>query len=158
MVITTLIFIVFFLYNSFLDIKYIDAYNNSPKNVYWSSAIYKLIDYTEKNPNKFVSIDWGIHNQLVTFGGKKDKFLELSYWLNDSNYSEKDAEKWFKNEFFNPSNNYAFILHTDNNTFFSLAKKRFFYLAYIDGVRLKLEKEIIDNERQSIFEIYSLEK
>jgi hypothetical protein len=100
---------IIFSYNLFIDTKYIEAYSHPPKNIYWSPAIYDLIQYTQKSKYKFVSVDWGTHNQLVTFYGAPGKYVELAFWLN-RNLNDKDRN-WLKETFLNPDNNYLFIMY-----------------------------------------------
>jgi 4-amino-4-deoxy-L-arabinose transferase-like glycosyltransferase len=140
------------LYFILANIKCLKAYDKEPSNFYWSTAIYDLIEYTKKNDCNYFSVDWGIHNQLLTFDYKPEKYIEYSYWLE----GRKFGVDWYNTGYFRKDKNYLFILHPEDKTKFKSAYDNFFKIQDF-GVKIELVKEIKDKNGSIIFQIYKLE-
>jgi dolichyl-phosphate-mannose-protein mannosyltransferase len=139
-----------------IDYKYIQAYKEPTKNIYWSMKIYDLIKYTRNDPHRFASIDWAIHTQLTTFTCLRDKYKELSYAFRDMTFTE-DNKRWLVSEYLDPRKNYYFIAHSEVNTYFHKARNNLFTLADENNIQMKLIKTISDEDGKVIFEIYAPE-
>jgi 4-amino-4-deoxy-L-arabinose transferase-like glycosyltransferase len=76
---TLLVFsvIIIIAYNIGTNILYITSYSKPVKNIFWSSKIYDLINYTKKMNVKFVCVDWGIYSQLVAHDPKMGKYQQI---------------------------------------------------------------------------------
>jgi hypothetical protein len=141
-------------YQIFIDVRYIDAYGKPAKNIFWSNSIYNLIDYTQSNPHKFASVDWGMHTQLITFSGQRDKYVEISFVLNDDKTFKEDKQ-WLFDAFLNPIQNYCFIVHPDDEGLFPNAKRNLFNLAEEYDISLGMTKIFSDENGKVIYEIYT---
>jgi hypothetical protein len=152
-----------FSYNVFIYTQYIKSYGH-PENPLFSNAIYDLIRYTKGSKNPFISVDWGTHAQLLAFHeGIPGKYIEIVYWLNDLN--EKNVSDELLNiycnnlaKYFNPDNNYFFILHPIDKTVFIKARQNLFDAVLKYNVKLNLFRKITDSRGQVIFEIYNVIK
>ena len=65
---------------------YFDNIDKNDRIAYraWSTNIYDLIHCTQKMNGKFISADWGVVNQLVTFDPLKYKYYEMWGFFNRS--------------------------------------------------------------------------
>jgi hypothetical protein len=187
----SLIMATFIVYQVYMNSIYLNFYGKPEKSVLWSSVNNDLLAYTMKQPYTFVSADWGIHNQLITFSSRADKYIEACYWLNrGTSFGDKyyyatallnnrlfqiiqntnkipmksyallsengfAAQKtWLSTIALDPEKRYAFILHSEESTYFRDARLNLFQQASKTGITLKLEKTFIDGNGKIIFEIY----
>ena len=119
----------------------------------WSKKIDDLQAYTQTMPNRFVSMDWGFHNQLLTLGGRSGKYYELTFLFNEP---LKPADvQWLKSDLMNPNSDCFFILHNENDTLFTAARRRFFETADELGFQPELIKTF-DEAEKPLYEIYQL--
>jgi len=149
---------IIFSYNIFIYTKYIKSYDH-PQNPFYSNAIYDLIQYTKESKDSFVSVDWGTHAQLLAFNGVPGKYVQLAFWLNDlndTNFREQDLNLLLT--YLTPDNNYYFIMHPVNTTFFIKARQNIFAAAARYKMNLNLQREITDNGGRVIYEIYNVKK
>ncbi len=142
-------------YQLFTYTKYIRAYDIVMKNPQWSKAIYELIGYTKQTKDRFVSVDWGTHNQLLVFNGVKGRFFDEWVWfikdplpqneldrLLDSYYGQKDV---------------VFITYTAKKSNFSRTRNMFFKICDEYGYRPYLTR-IIKDDGETVFELYKTRK
>lgn len=141
-------------YHLWLFGQYLQAFERPPRNIYWSTAIYELIDYAAATDKKFVSIDWGTHTQLLAFSKNPQKFKNESFNLNRSPLPSTAREQ-FTEVYLQSPNEYLFILHPSRFTLFKASRQNFFDLIAEQGLTARLVKTIDDNPR-AIFEIYEL--
>lgn len=154
-IIYSLILVTILTYQTWMYSNYIAAYHKPPKNITWSSQIYPLIDYTKQTESQFVSIDWGIHNQLIVFTQIRGKYSELAFFLSDPQLS-KPQKTWLYEEFFNQKGKYQFITRTEEGTSFTKSRKVFFDIVEEYSVELKKVKEFKDSDGRIVFEVYSI--
>lgn len=102
MVLYIFLFILFILNERILFLLHKDEIPNR----YWSRYNYDLINYVTGSDEKFISVDWGINNQIMAFS-KKDQIL-LDYWsFFCSSGLDKATINWLDNNFLsNTSYNY----------------------------------------------------
>ena len=144
----------FVTYNLVINATYIGAYKEPVKNVYWSPAIYELIDYTGDQDHKYVSIDWGTHTQLLTFSEDPDKYLNESFRLNQHELT--GTAYWsFATEYLYNADEYRFILHRESKSLFPNARTNFFAVVEGVGLAANLEHTITEDGRV-VFEIYNV--
>ncbi len=148
--------IVAVMYHLWLFGQYLEAFDRPPRNIYWSTAIYELIDYTAASEKKIVSIDWGTHTQLLSFSKDPDKFKNESFNLNRSPLPSPARQQFTENYLREPEQ-YLFVLHPSRFTLFKSARKNFFELAADAGLNARLV-DTIDDSPRVIFEIYHLER
>jgi hypothetical protein len=65
------------IYASILNGIYFNLYDDPRISYPWSKQIYSLISYAKNSDSRFVSVDWGIHNQLQAFDHKKGKYFDM---------------------------------------------------------------------------------
>lgn len=138
-------------YNLFTYGQYIKAYNEPTKNIFWSTAIYDLIDYTSESQEKFVSIDWGTHTQLLVFSQDPEKFKNESFRLNTSKLTESASQRFI--DIYLSDEEYLFVLHNESKSLFPDARQNFFNLVDRSGKSAELINEIKDGN-QTIIEVY----
>ena len=148
-------------YNIFINLKYVEAYDHPAKNTNWSAEINNLISYTKERDEKFVILDWGIHNQLITFTKTKDKYYEVFWYLfnraNMSPLNEADnvkSKEWLYEHFIKDTDN-RFILHGSETTNFPDPRKNFFDTVSEHNMKAVKIKEFNEADRV-IFEIYGI--
>jgi hypothetical protein len=134
---------------------YISNYNKPYQNNSWSKRIDDLFSYSQSVPNRFVSVDWGFHNQFLILYGKSGKYYEYAFPLQFSenpNLAEKPAL-----DYFNPDNDYLFVLHSEDSTGLKLARKNFFAVLSKLNLQADLTKTFDENDK-TLIEIYKLKR
>jgi len=136
---------------------YLQQYGSPTKNVYWSPAIYELIELTRDEAYTYVSLDWGTHTQLLGLSQDPGRFKNASFSMNRSPLPT-DARERFEQDFLQgqalggrPA---RFILHAANHTLFPAARKNFFEL--VGGMGAVQPVAIINNGSEPLFEVYQL--
>jgi len=137
----------------FTYLTYISNYEKPYDNIMWSKKIDELQTFTQINSNRFVSLDWGFHTQLLTLGGKPDKFYNLAFLLNEPLTS--DQKQRLQSDLMNPEANCFFIMHSEETTLFKSARSRFFETAEQFGLQAELIKTF-DEAGRPLYEIYQL--
>ncbi len=142
-------------YNLWMSNNYIKIYDQPLYQIFWSAEIYNLIDYTQAEANQFVSIDWGTHNQLISFTQERDKYFNESFKLNNKKLKQ-DAKDAFFAKYLDSSDNFLFILHPKETTLFPVARQNFFDILAEKKLDATKEREFTDGQKV-IYEIYSVE-
>ncbi len=142
-------------YSCFGIARLIALYDSKPSNINWSKAIYQLIAYTKSQNKRFVSVDWGVHTQLLAFDYQKDKYF--NYWpsFNEKPLTEVNA-RFLTNTFFK-ENNVLFLTHSKTAVVFPQTRINLFDIAHKYGYSLRLVKQFYDHE-EVIYELYIARK
>jgi len=151
--ILSLAFILFISYQAFIYYQYYISYDKPVKNVFWAKEINELINYTKDKPNKFISLDWGIHNQLITFTQLKNKYFEMTFTVKNQKMSVALRKDFMVNELLNPDNHYMIIMHTEQDALFKDHRRALFKYAQEYQKPLTKIKSINDENGRIIFEI-----
>jgi hypothetical protein len=132
------------------------AYDKPVKNIYWAKEIFDLIDYTKHKSNSFVSIDWGTHNQLITFTDIKGKYLELCYRLDEININDKQ-EKDKIVDIINPDNKRLYIMYSEKDITYDqlIVRWKLYKIADEAGIKFIKIKTITDSNGKPIFNIFT---
>ncbi len=138
-------------YNIGINLKYVSACNFPPKNHSWSAEIYNLINYAKERPEKFISLDWGTHTQLIAFTGAKNKFYELLWILNGAGDAES-RKILFENCMDGADN--LFIMHSPETSSFINPRNNFFETVKEHNLEAQKVKEFRESGGRVIFEIY----
>lgn len=131
--------------------EYIRAYQAPTANPEWSRKIGNVLAYTQSVPNRFVSADWGVHNQLRVLSGAPEKYVELAALLNRPLSAEQ--EEAFAAEYLRRENGYMFILHGPDLTFLRAARQQLFALAARHDRPLRRVQAVSEGGRV-LFEIF----
>jgi hypothetical protein len=137
--------------------KFYIACDKPVKNIYWAKELSDLIEYSKDKSNSFVSVNWGTHNQLITFTGKKGKYLELVYKLYKLKYNNLQ-DKMAVIDFINSDKDKLYILYPEIDYLRSelFVKKKLFMIAQEAGFKFKKLKTIFNDSNEPIYEIYAL--
>ncbi|MFH0830922.1 MAG: glycosyltransferase family 39 protein [Parcubacteria group bacterium] len=135
-----------------VDLHYVTALHQPTKNVYWSSAIYELYDYTRSVDQTIVSVDWGTHTQLLGLSQDANKYKNESFMLNRDPLPIERQQKF--NTYLSRYD-ILFVLHSSEHTLFSVARKNFFELVATTGHTLRAV-QTISNGSDPLFELYRL--
>lgn len=139
------------LYNFYIFKAQIGSYS-TPKSIYWSPAIYDLIRYAKKTDAQFVSVDWGMHNQLQAFDHKKGKYYDgWTIFIKDPN--DVKTKMFLLNSFYQSSKPTIFILNPAAYASFEQPRKTFFRIAKENNINLKKILEFQDNSK-TVYELY----
>lgn len=141
-------------YNISLLNQYISGSRGTLNNITWSPAIYKLIDYTKSKDAYFVSVDWGIHNQLLVFNPIKNKYTDRWLQLINKDFAEESIISLIKEKSDKPI---YFILHSQDKAVFPQAQTKFISISKKNKLALTQDSEIKD-KKSSIFVLYKLDK
>jgi len=139
-------------YQIYLESQYIEIYDKPVKNINWSSKIYDLIDYTKSDNRIYVSVDWGTHNQLISFTGLRNKYLEIAYGLYQVNIDE-DQRKWLIQEILNPEKNYVLIMYPQENSTLGMSQTNLKKIAQEASIRLQ-KIETFSEGGRVVYELY----
>ncbi len=72
----------------------------NPKNIAWTPEINRLIDYVSSTKQDYLTVDWGIHNQLQTMDKSNNNYKELLWVLNE-HQSQEELSAIFRHHFLN---------------------------------------------------------
>lgn len=134
-------------YQLFIYGLYLKAFNEQIINADWSPAIYTLVDFTKaKSASKFISVDWGIHTQLIALDPVKDKYFEI----HREDLAKK--EELFQSYFLGKPGAY-YISHTPEKETIYEVRKEFFELAKNKGYNI-VEVMPITDGYSAIFNLY----
>jgi hypothetical protein len=139
-------------YNVTTYARYVEAFDKPPLAIAWSAKIYELIAYTQAEPARFASLDWGIHNQLIVFTAQRGKYVDLTSQLNRVALGDSE-EREVAERYLDPVRDYEFIAHPVGRTVFPTARAQLFAIAARRGYHLSLHRVIADGG-QPVFEIY----
>lgn len=134
---------------------YISKYEQPYRNFMWSKKIDELYVFSQSVPNRFVSLDWGFHTQLLTLGHQPGKYYELAFPLNEPLTPEKRQQ--IGTDFLNPDDDYFFLLHNESDTLFKPARSRFFEIIEQAGLRAEMIKTF-DEADKPLYEVYRLRR
>jgi 4-amino-4-deoxy-L-arabinose transferase-like glycosyltransferase len=141
--------------NLYVNYRYIDAFKHDKVSVMWSNAIYTLVDYVKENKEKtYVSVDWGLHNQLLTLTNGTVPLKEFVWTFKDLNLKEenKRQDSWLIDECVCKPN-HVFLFHTDEFSSFLNAKKNFFHFLIKKNIRANLFLKL-GNREKYFYELY----
>jgi hypothetical protein len=135
--------------------KYYIACNKPVNNIYWAKEIIDLIEYTNGKSNSFVSVNWGTHNQLITFTGKKGKYFELVYGLYKLNINNFQKKMEIINFIYSDKNR-LYIMYPEIDFLRSeiMVRRKLFIIAQEAGIEFIKVKTILDESGEPIFEIF----
>lgn len=140
--------------------------NNEVKNLLFSTEIYKLHDYLEKNSNRvdlILSADWGFHNQLFSLTNNENRnnnlyidFWPFIFWVhrNQANVPIGDITKY--SEMLKKKKLFV-LLHPEGKESLPNTRKSLFNYLHNNTSTLKREKVFYDKYGSSIYEIYFIE-
>jgi hypothetical protein len=139
-----------------VDAKYIKAFNRDNTRAIWSTSIYDLASYIKENPDKeFISVDWGMHTQLLTLTNGKAKLSEQVWLFKDLNLKSEEEKMKVLRENMGKKGQVIFICHPDNETIFQVAKNNLLDLLRQNGVGYELVKTFVKRNRVC-FELYAI--
>lgn len=145
-----IVFIVF--YNVYIIKLHIQSYAN-PKSIHWSPAIYDLIRYTQNTDAQFISVDWGIHNQLQAFDHIKGKYYDVwTTFIKDPN--DRETKQFLVRDFYRSNKSTFFILNTETFASFQQPRKTLFRIAKENNISLIKTREFTHKGRV-IYELYT---
>ncbi len=97
---------VFFIYN---------LNNGRLLNKYWSRSVFSLVEHVKKSDSKFVSVDWGINNELIAFDHIKNKYYDYWPFFCTENLEPKTQE-WIRQTYLvNAEYRYVRVVSGDEN-------------------------------------------
>lgn len=134
---------------------YIAAYEKPYRNIMWSKKIDELYAYTQTVPNRFVSLDWGFHPQLLTLERNPGKYYDAAFIFVDP--IPPTQLRSLESDFMNPDSSYLFIMHDEANTHDKSARRRFFEVSEQLGLKPQLVKSF-DEAEKPLYEVYRLER
>lgn len=134
---------------------YISGYEKTYRNYMWSKKIDELQAFSQTVPNRFVSVDWGFHTQLLTLGQQPNKYYEIAFLLNEPLTPEQTQK--LESDFLNPDNEYLFLFRNEDATLFKNARRRFFEMIEQTGLQAELIKTF-DEDEKPLYEVYRLKQ
>lgn len=146
------------LYQGSIVKHYLNNLETRTKNIAWSDKIYELIEYTQKSNKSFVSLDWGLHNTLVVFDNKKDKYYEWCFILNEKYSKElKESDRLEVEAMFQRDSSAVYITHGLNDQVFPNLLEKTRKVAVENGFDLVREKTFMEGDKE-IYLLYTLKK
>jgi len=133
--------------------QYWAAYRQDWTSPVWSSDIYALIDYVKRHKGTtFVSIDWGLHTQLLTFTRSTVPLKEMVWSFKDLRWDDPQLVRWLIDEFLCRPD-YRFLAHSDAASVFLQAKRNFFDLAARHGLKVRRVDTV---GKRQLYEVYAV--
>ena len=134
--------------------QYTKLYGSTPSNKYWSTAIYKLVDYTKTKNSPIVSLDWGTQTVLIGFDHTPNKYYEVfgPISVNNAPQNSLDFQRYIATK---PGAYY--VTHPKNQEIFPEVTKDFFVLAKSHGYQ-QYKVATIKDDSTPVFEIYQLKQ
>lgn len=132
---------------------YFKLLGTPPKNIHWSEKIYDLIRFTKQNEGYYISMDWGIHNQLMAFNPNNKNFVEIfPIFTQDQSL---DTKKWLKETFFSKEITIYIITHPKEDQLNQAIFSNFLKFAQEMNLEI-LPYKIIGELNRDIFIIYKV--
>lgn len=125
-----------------------------PQNPMWSPKMTELAAYTKSSPGNFVTVDWGIVNQLILADDRPDKYTQLEFFMNGT-FSPAEADYFVQQYLRKPG--FLFVTHPPPVAAFPDAVARFFAVAAQNDLTLRKVK-VISDQRQVLFEVYDVQR
>jgi len=133
--------------------QYLAAYRQDRTSPVWSSDIYTLIDYVKRHKGTtFVSIDWGLHTQLLTFTRGNVPLKEMVWSFKDLRWDDLQLVRWLIDAFLCQPD-YRFLAHSDAASVFPEAKRNFFDLAARHGLEVRRVDTV---GKRQLYEVYAV--
>lgn len=129
---------------------YLDMYQKPISHPAWSNRIDEVIEYTKLHKNTYVSIDWGIHNQLRVMNQHATLY---DHWGLLNNPLNIEQEKYYVNEFLEPGKKVIFITHGSKFISFPSATIQLQRLAEKHSIQIVKIKDIREGN-DVLFEFY----
>ncbi len=156
-IILPIIAVFYFSYNLRINSKFWNKLHNECSEWKFEPKINDLIAFTKsRNETKIYSLGWGIHNQLLAFDVKSNKYLEFicrNYKINFENTVRSNPDMF---------NNYDTILLEEyvlgGSPEGSIHLHAMEKLAAKNDLELKLIKTIKDHCQRTLYTIYKLHK
>jgi hypothetical protein len=147
---------IFGFYQLTLYRAYIAAYDQPASNITWSPAIYKLIDFTKSHPNdRFVSMSWGTHVQLIAFDHAKGKYSEL---MGPLQIDDPATSKQIYEQYLAPSTRTYFIAFAGSQAGFPSSRDQLLTLAGRYNYKVTSVTSIGDGHGNEVFDLYTFGK
>jgi 4-amino-4-deoxy-L-arabinose transferase-like glycosyltransferase len=140
------------IHQAFTMEQYFRILGKPTRDIAWSGKIYDLIAFTKNRDEKFVTVDWGLHNALIAFDHKKDKYYEIAYFL--SKKLSVNEEEYIDKSFLSAAG-ILFIAHPEGRQVFPGYRESFNKLILQRNLVVHKEKVFYD-ESGTIYEIFSL--
>lgn len=141
-------------YQLFINSRYLISYGKSSASVHWSYVIYDLIDYARRSNHRFVSVDWGTHNQLLDFDYQRGKYFDEWPRFAQNPIPVKDKIFLIYGHYMDSRS--LFVLHSSQKTEFMQTRINFFKIAHDLKMEPKLVKAFYDGS-SVVYEIYKVE-
>lgn len=129
---------------------YLDMYQKPISHPAWSNRIDEVIDYTKLHKNTYVSLDWGIHNQLRIMNHNGTLY---DHWGLLNSPLTAEQEEYYVNEFLDPEKKVIFITHGSKFTSFPAATIQFQRLAEKYSIQIVKIQDIREGN-DVLFELY----
>lgn len=130
--------------------RYLKAYSQPVSHPYWSNKVDVLIRKVQANPGPTVSLDWGIHTQLITMTQRSNLH---DHWGLLSQPLSAEQEKLYAREFLDPKRKVLFITHPTELASFPQSTKTFKALVKKNHLQLQKVGEIREG-KIVYFELY----
>ncbi len=142
---------------SCVSYQYLRAFEQDRTSMMWSEGIYDLIEYVKENNNQtYVSLDWGMHNQLLAFTKGRVPLKEMVWTFNDPGWKgDTSKENQLIDEYICRPD-HVFLFHEDNVSHYPEAKKNFFDLLSKNNLRPILIAKLGRGEKK-YYELYKVD-
>ncbi|MFO0704783.1 MAG: hypothetical protein U0517_02275 [Candidatus Andersenbacteria bacterium] len=117
-----------------LQARYLDAYDDPPKNIHWSAAIYDVLDYTKASQAKVICVDWGTYTPLAVLDPIKGKYLNYVWY-----FRREEPERYADTarRYLDPKKGYLFVLQDHERAYFKEAQDKFYASLKASGYTLE---------------------
>jgi hypothetical protein len=124
----------------------------------WSPRVYDLVAYlNQRHPDRIVSVDWGIHNQVWALGTSATRRAARDRWpqfraLGDSG----QQAQLYRDDFLNHRT--LVVLHGSGYDNMPAVRPNFFAWAAAVGLTPTLDRRFTSPAGTTIFEVYAMER
>ncbi|MBA3496252.1 MAG: glycosyltransferase family 39 protein [Gemmatimonadales bacterium] len=123
----------------------------------WSPVVYDLVDYLNgRLPDRIVSVDWGIHNQVYALGTPRTRVVCRDRWPDFRTLGDRGKQtRMYQSDFQN--RNVLAVLHGRGWDIMPTARANFSVWAASFGLTPSLDRTFSSPAGTTIFEVYSLD-
>jgi 4-amino-4-deoxy-L-arabinose transferase-like glycosyltransferase len=149
---TKFVLIVFVIYGLWNNYQWFFGFKQNYTNIMWSKSIYDLCAYTKTSNNRFVSLDWGFHSQLLMFDPVEGKYEQIWGPLL-TGYLSDDEKTLLIND-----KNIRYVTYSQIDSRWGIMSARDGWFNYVEklGKNVFKEKEFYGADK-SVISIYRIE-
>lgn len=143
------IFVVVLIYFAGNNLSWFVGQKRNYKNIMWSKSIGNLVEYAKGSNKRFISLDWGFHNQFLLMDPVKGKYEQIWGPLITGDLSKKEIEELSKDP------NILYVAFTNLDSRWGIMSASNIWLEYNRNKKIEVVKEFFEGDKM-VIRIYKI--